>query len=226
MKERKLFLLTSILFFLFTGISCKKDKPAEIVKDFDGNIYHTVKIGSQTWMVENLKTTHLNTGEPITEIKNDAGWGGIPQVSFCWYQYDESSYKTPYGGLYNKLAVETGKLAPYGWRVPTNEDWDILIDYLGGATVAGEKMKETGTAHWLSASKSTNESGFTGIGSGSVTDNGFFFFKNLGFYLTATQPMADETSMYILSSGGGNISKSSFAGNAGYSVRCIKGNPQ
>lgn len=206
----------------FTIISCKKSNQEGIVKDIDGNIYHTITIGTQTWMVENLRTTHLNNGEPILEIKDNSTWGNSLQPSFSWHGYDSKNYKEPYGGLYNKLAVETGKLAPAGWHVPTDADWNELINYLGGSNIAGGKMKENGALHWSGNNTGSNESGFTAVGGGNVGLNGFFFFNSFGFYLTATQPLVDGTTVFILDTSNDKIVKNSFAGNSGNSVRCIK----
>jgi uncharacterized protein (TIGR02145 family) len=137
------------------------------VTDKDGNHYNAVRIGNQLWMVENLKTTKYSDGTAIPNITDGTTWAATTSPAYCWYDNDASTYKDTYGGLYNRYAVMTGKLCPIGWHVPTNEDWTTLGTYLGGNAVAGGKLKEAGTAHWLSPNVgATNESGFTGLPTG------------------------------------------------------------
>jgi len=131
------------------------------VTDFEGNSYKTVKIGTQWWMAENLKSTKYNDGSPITYVTT---FGSTP--GFCWYNNDESSYKNVYGGLYNWYSINTGKLCPVGWHAPNNSEWTTLQQYLGGESIAGNKLKEAGTIHWLSDSNANNISGFTALPGG------------------------------------------------------------
>jgi uncharacterized protein (TIGR02145 family) len=99
------------------------------VKDADGNKYNTVKIGTQVWTVENLKTTKYNNGNPIPNVTDNDEWAGLTTGAYCNYDNLESNVAT-YGRLYNWYAVNTGKLAPEGWHVPTDDDWIILEEYL------------------------------------------------------------------------------------------------
>ncbi len=138
MKQRNQFLqLLFIAGFLFAGfIACDKtDDPvidfnsAGTMEDADGNIYNTVKIGTQVWMAENLKTTKYNDGTPITNVKEDKEWGNLTTGAYC--NYDNLNRNAEiYGRLYNWHAVNTGKLTPEGWHVPSEEDWTILQNYL------------------------------------------------------------------------------------------------
>ena len=96
-----------------------------LVKDTDGNVYHTVTIGTQVWMKENLKTTKYNDGTPIPLVAESKAWGNLSTPAYCWF-------KTKYGALYNWYTVNTGKLCPLGWHVPTDAEWTKLITYLGG----------------------------------------------------------------------------------------------
>ena len=145
------------------------------VTDFDGNVYNTVRIGSQTWIVENLKTTHFNDGTPIDNITDSIVWGDMYRVdstaAYCWY-CNNSYYKDPYGALYNWWAVKTNKLAPPGWHIATETEWDVLISNTGGGNTALKSLKEAGTAHWGSPNDATNESGFTAL-PGGARYNGF-----------------------------------------------------
>ncbi len=146
----------------------------DTLTDIEGNIYRTVKIGNQVWMAENLRTTKFNDG---TDIKLVTGaWGFTTSPEFCWYNYDPVN-KDTYGALYNWHVVATGKLAPAGWHVPTEEDWKELADYLGGVYVAGGKLKERGTAHWKSPNLgATDEYNFTMLPSGTQNYDGHSFY--------------------------------------------------
>ncbi len=149
------------------------------VTDFDGNVYKTVQIGSQIWMVENLKTTHYRNGDALSGITTGDGWDALTAGGYCNYDNSATNRDT-YGNLYNFYAVEDSReLCPKGWHVPTKDDFKILIKYLGGADVAGGKMKEAGSKHWTSTlttsvNKGTNESGFTALPGGCLTASGDF----------------------------------------------------
>jgi uncharacterized protein (TIGR02145 family) len=138
MKIGRLFInLLLIVGLLFTVVTAcdKTDDPggdspsAGTVKDADGNKYDTVKIGTQVWTVENLKTTKYNDGTPIPNVTDDDYWANLTTGAYCNYGNLESNAEI-YGRLYNWYAVNTGKLAPAGWHVPTDEDWTILENYL------------------------------------------------------------------------------------------------
>lgn len=101
------------------------------VVDFDGNIYDTVFINNQIWLKQNLMTTHYNDGGPIIEIAASHIWPALQAGARCWYDNDSVSYASVYGSLYNWYAVETGKLCPQGFRVPTLAEWNDLVNYLG-----------------------------------------------------------------------------------------------
>ena len=148
--------------------------------DYDGNVYTTVVIGTQEWIVENLRVTHYADGTAIPEITLDADWlaeDGTAGHDGAWCYYDnDSSYLSDYGLLYNSHAVANTKELCYferdgaqqtGWRIPARNDWQTLIDYLGGNLVSGAKIKEIGETYWLTPNVgATNESGFSARGSG------------------------------------------------------------
>jgi uncharacterized protein (TIGR02145 family) len=146
----------------------------DMLTDIEGNVYRTVKIGDQIWMAENLRVTKFNDGTDIKLVTG--GWGFTTSPEFCWYDYDPAN-KDTYGALYNWHVVATGKLAPVGWHVPTEEDWKELTDYLGGVYVAGGKLKERGTAHWKSPNLgATDEYNFTMLPSGTQNYDGYVFY--------------------------------------------------
>jgi len=134
-----------------------------IVKDIEGNTYKTIKIGTQVWMAENLRVTKLNDGKAIQQITSIGSWPYDSTRCYCWYN-NEIKYKNTYGALYNWHILDTGNICPEGWHVPKDTEWTILTDFLGGDVVAGGKMKEADTTHWLNPNiDATNESGFTAL---------------------------------------------------------------
>jgi uncharacterized protein (TIGR02145 family) len=161
---------------LILTISCDKNdtnKEAATVTDRDGNIYHSVVIGTQTWMIENLKATKYKDGSAIAYPGSDFTlWANNTDGAYAWYNND-AAQKDTYGGLYNWYAIITGKLCPSGWHIPSNDDWIILETYLGNNT--GGKLKEAGTVHWQSPNEgATNESGFSALPGGDRTYMGSF----------------------------------------------------
>lgn len=217
------FLIIAITLILTT--TCKKEEdPPEKVTDADGNVYATVTIGTQTWMVENLKTTKYNDGNSIPLVTDNNQWKNLNTDAFCWYANDDASYKNPYGALYNWYAVNTGKLCPAGWHVPTNDEWITLTNYLGGVVVAGGKLKESGTAHWDSPNvEATNETGFTGLPGGGRLDGEFMFNGISGSWWSATESNTDWAYEFGLNYNSGNVFSVSFNPKTnGYSIRCLK----
>jgi uncharacterized protein (TIGR02145 family) len=193
------------------------------VRDIDSNLYQTVTIGKQVWMSENLKTTKCNDGTPIPLITDNATWGKLTTPGYCWYSNDDKN-KNSYGALYNGYAVSTGKLCPSGWHVPSDSEWTILINFLGGEKIAGGKMKEKGTTHWKSPnSGATNDGGFTALPGGTRYTNGVFFTaKEIGYWWSASENNklnAWYRSMYFKDSA---VKRNYYDFTNGFSVRCIK----
>lgn len=194
--------------------------------DGDGNNYPVVQIGTQIWMAENLKTTKYNDGSPIPNVTDGATWASLTKDAYCWYNNDISN-KDKYGALYNWHAVYTNKLAPKGWHVPTDEEWVTLSESLGGVDIAGGKLKETGTAHWLTPNAgANNEVGFTALPAGNrnSTTGASTSLGIDGNWWTSTS--AKSTYAY---NKGIKYNNTNFAGeglsrNDGYSVRCLKNN--
>ncbi len=148
------------------------------VTDIDGNVYNTVTIGTQCWMKENLKTTRYNDGTAIPTGLSDAAWQNTTSGAYAIYD-NNAANNTTYGKLYNWYAVNTGKLAPAGWHVPTDAEWSTLTNYLGGVVVASGAMKAT--TLWNSPNTgATNSSGFTGLPAGFRSINGAF--NNIGYF--------------------------------------------
>jgi uncharacterized protein (TIGR02145 family) len=192
------------------------------VTDTDGNVYHTVAIGTQVWMVENLKTTRLNDGTPIPLETDPSVWPNLTTSAYCWYN-DSAAYGTIYGALYNCYSVNTGKLAPTGWHVPTDSEWTVLVKYLGDSSVAGGKLKEVGTAHWNSPNTgATNETGFSALPGGSRSTGTYSSIGMVGDWWSSTSGGGQNSwfrSMSYNSAGATRVARPWFYG---FSVRCVK----
>lgn len=202
------------------------------VRDIDGNIYNTVEIGTQTWLKQNLKVTHYRNGDAILNANalGDNYWGLLTDGAFCDdypppYVPSEG-YSPTYGRLYNFYAVEDSRnLCPAGWHVPTDAEWTILVDYLGGESVAGGKLKEVGTIHWLVPNPgATNESGFTALPGGARSPDGSYgSLYDGGFYWSSTAYSSTFAWCRVLTINGVDaIYRNSTYKRNGMSVRCLK----
>jgi uncharacterized protein (TIGR02145 family) len=194
------------------------------VCDYDGNPYYVVHIGTQLWMHENLKVIHYNNGGIIPNIAGDTEWEASTSGAYCWYNNNKTTYGDTYGALYKWYTVSTGNLCPTGWHVPTDAEWTILTDYLGGESVAGGKLKETGTTHWTSPNEgATNESGFNALPGGVRLYSGMFNgLSGSSYWWSSTEANAssgyDRVVLYYTI----NINRSSINKKSGCYVRCIK----
>ena len=214
-----IFLLCNTTWSLFFSCAPELVLP-EFVSDFEGNKYRTVQIGDQIWMAENLKTSKLNDGSPISLIIEDATWQNSVNPAYCWYNIDFVGYGNTYGALYNFFTVNTGKLCPQGWKVPSKEDWVELVILLGGDLTAGGKLKETGIAHWSDPNTgATNEVGFTALPGGFRDYREDYSFDQIG--ITGIWWSSDTTILGIQASQSVAIIMS-FPPNYGLSVRCLK----
>jgi uncharacterized protein (TIGR02145 family) len=199
-------------------------------------------------MKENLKVTKYNDGTPIPFVPDGSDWIWLKTHAYCWRGDDIISHNLndkEYGAYYNWYAVDTRKLCPIGWHVPTNNEWITLIDYLGGSTVAGPKMREVGDVHWASSDPPvtgiTNESGFTALGAGfrdihAASSQSMYvmykYFKTETYWWTSTAKATLEAYSVGLGRSGQlwYSNTSSFSPsttlytnfNFGYSVRCIR----
>jgi uncharacterized protein (TIGR02145 family) len=201
------------------------DNP-NIVIDVDGNIYNTVTIGTQVWMKENLRTTKYNDNTAIPIVTDGSTWAGLITPAYCWYNNDAATYKNTYGALYNWNTVQTEKLCPIDWHVPSDDEWTTLTDYLGGESVAGNKLKETGITHWMNPnSGATNETVFTALPGGSRhLDGTFNDVGNYGSWWSATEYSAYYSWSRYMYYNTGDVSRSYYGGDKlrGLSVRCVK----
>jgi len=190
--------------------------------DIDGNSYRTVKIGSQWWMAENLKVTHYRDGSVLPNVLDLSTWYNLTTGAYCNHGNDTINAVT-YGRLYNWYAVtDSHNIAPEGWHMPTDTEWQALVDYLGGDSVAGGKLKEAGTAHWGSPnSGTTNESGFSALPGGDRTYGDYNMYTDALFWSSTEGDSIDAWSRQIIYAGP-EIYRNFVPKQWGYSVRCIK----
>lgn len=205
------------------------------VTDIDGNVYNTVTIGSQVWMVENLKTTHYRDGTAIPNVTDNTAWNNLTTGAYCNYN-NTASNATTYGRLYNWYAVNnSSKLAPKGWHVPTDAEWKTLEMALGMTQASADstgwrgtnesgKLKETGTTHWNSPNTSaTNSSGFGALPGGYRNYNGTDDnVGDCGYWWSATAYGATYAWRRYLFYNNSQVYRSNYYKTYGFSVRCVR----
>ena len=184
----------------------------------------SVKIGTQTWMTENLNVDRFRNGDLIPEAKSREEWkkaGENKQPAWCYYNND-SKNGTKFGKLYNWYAVNDSRgLAPYGWHIATDSEWIVLKDHLGGRDFAGKKMKSK--SGWKENGNGTNECAFFALPSGYRPNNDSF--ANIGMYgiwWSSTDFTIDSAMGHQVYYGDGRLDRSDYQKVHGLSVRCIK----
>ena len=195
------------------------------VTDIDGNVYQTVKIGNQWWMAENLKVTHYRNGDAIPNVTDNTEWANLTTGAYCNYD-NNVSYVPTYGRLYNWYAVdESRNIAPEGWHVPSDTEWQTLVDYLGGSNVAGGKIKETGTTHWNSPNTgATNESGFSALPSGfrDVGTGYYYYLGDYAYFWSSTESSSNYAWGWRLDYDRSGVYRYDYLKRKGFSVRCVR----
>jgi len=212
-------LLTVIPLFFITISSIS----GQSVKDTDGNIYGTVDIGKQIWMAENLKTTKYNDGTSIPLISDNKTWSKLKTGGFCWFNNDEEN-KEDFGALYNWYAVDSKKLCPVGWHVPSELEVESLITFLGDQNIAGNRLKEASTEHWMtSLTIVTNEFQFSALPGGFRLYSGSFSeLRQYGVWWTSTGYQSSQAWNMGLYFNSSKLYNGHDITQAGFSVRCIK----
>ena len=225
---RILILSTSTLLGLILFVAgCKKSEdPAIIpttVTDIDGNVYHTVSIGSQVWMVDNLQVTRYNDGTEIPCVPDSAAWVNLKIQGYCWYDNNATANKNSYGALYNGYVLSAGKnIAPVGWHIPSDAEWSILTTFLGGENVAGIKLKEAGSQYWsIMNTSATNESGFTARPGGYRGSFAKFTGRGIvGFWWSSTPYYSGFFYRYMYDDDS-KVESNNINKELAYSIRCI-----
>ena len=192
----------------------------------------TVTIGTQVWTIKNLDVATYSDGTPIPQVIEESKWEALTTGAWCYYNNDPAN-GTVYGRMYNWYAVAgihdndpntpNKKLAPTGYHVPSDAEWTTLTDYLGGE-VAGGKMKETSTAHWVSPNQdATNSSGFTGL-PGGVREPYFGAIGYGGYWWSSSEISELNTKVWtrLLAYYNGWVYISNGRKTIGFSVRCLR----
>lgn len=228
MPNKLLLPLTMVVFWFGLIELQAQNEQHSGVTDIEGNTYNTVIIGNHVWMKENLKTTKYNDGTAIPIVTDNDEWAGLSTGAYSWYKNDSSNGDI-YGALYNWFAVKTERLCPAGWRVPSQEEFDQLTEFLGGRSATGGKLKATGTIEegdglWFSPnSGATNEAGLTAIPAGYRSFNGYFFDLGYTAYWWTSTGVYPNYAMGMYLRHGWDFNSISYYDRwAGFSVRCIK----
>ncbi|NOU17085.1 MAG: hypothetical protein HOO91_05955 [Bacteroidales bacterium] len=247
-----IFKLVVLGFLLVIASSCSKDNDSEpsnptnghttavfnpklkygSMTDQDGNTYRTITIGTQTWMAENLRTTKYRNGDAITNVTGNAQWGSTTSGAYCYYNNTNSLDTIALlGGLYNWYAVSDNRsIAPKGWHVPSEGEWNTLVAYLGGDSIAGYKMKQAPFIEWDGAlwigidHIADNSSGFTANPGGwRWFDTGRYVWVCYdGAWWAVTECGVPYAGVLFLEYFESAVTKiCNYKGN-GYSVRCIR----
>lgn len=241
---RSLYNLVFLLLVLFLFTGCQEEETplfqTGTVTDVDGNIYSTVKIGTQWWMSENLRTTKFNDGSPI-ETTNPISISIVfmDTAVYQWAYIGNEAFAQLYGRLYTWYTVTDDRgVCPDGWHVPTDNDWTTLTDYLvdnnygnggEGADIAKAMSSKTG---WLQTGivgvpgnnpQANNRSGFNGMPGGMRTLTGVFMFAGGdAFYWTATESDSTQAWNRLLDFDLNFVQRNAELKNYGYSVRCVE----
>jgi uncharacterized protein (TIGR02145 family) len=189
----------------------------------DGNFYHTIIIGRQEWMAENLNVSTFRNGDPIPQAKTNAEWfeaGEAKQPAWCYYE-NSSSNGNKFGKLYNWYAVNDARgLAPSGWKVPTDQEWTQLLNAIGSNQ--GKKLKSK--SGWFENGHGTDAYGFVALPGGCRSSNGTF--NSLGggaFWWSASEDYAgDAWCRYLYYGNNGSVGRNSDSEKYGFSVRCLR----
>ena len=217
-------------------------KGSGTVTDYDGNVYNTVVIGTQTWMVENLKVTHYRNGAAIANVIDNTAWTVLNTGAYCWYSNNVSN-KGTYGALYNWFTVaDSRNIAPTGWHIPTDAEWTTMENYLiangynyDGSTTGYNYAKAlasatgwdsdagTGTVGNTDYPAKRNATGFTALPGGRRSSNGtFYLVGGSGDWWSATEGGATYAFGRYLGCDISNVSRSWASKEIGFSVRCLR----
>lgn len=202
-----------------------------IVDSRDSRIYETTLVGTQCWMAENLAADKYRNGISIPNVTDDADWGALATGAWCWYGNDSAGYEGNYGKMYNWFAVNDPRgLCPESWHPPSNDEVTTLMTFLGGESVAGGKLKSTGTLDagtglWITPNYgATNETGFTAHPGGyrNWWDGSFGAINGSGYFWTTTIDWEWMIWSYYMNYAGAEVTRSAAHNRHGLSVRCLK----
>ncbi len=216
-----------LAFFLLTTIGISQN---DIVYDIDSNMYHSIEIGGNYWLQENLRVGRYNNGDSIlTSETYNMSFDIEASPKYQWINpYGkglEYNHKV-YGRLYTFYVIsDNRKVCPQGWHVSTDAEWSALEDAVGGRSKAGGRLKEAGLEHWKAPNsgikKTTN---FKALPSGERTNTrGFNYFKIIGYWWTATEKSENiAITRRMMSSDGKAVNRSAHKKDMGFAIRCVK----
>jgi len=223
---------------LLEGFQC-----GSIITDIDGNEYRTVQIGDQCWMVENLRVNRYQDGSEIPFALSGSEWRELSSEDWSHYDHEENQwvekrrdvwthydyndeYNNLYGKLYNWFAVDDLRgLCPKGWHIPSDKDWELLINHLGGRNTAGGKLKASGPKYWNPPNQgATNESGFSGLPGGHLVIADIFSGIGRGGYWwsSSSEDMFFFNRVWRLRYDSERITSTDELESSGFSVRCLR----
>jgi uncharacterized protein (TIGR02145 family) len=208
--------LALTLLFGCSGVKSAKESAKKI---------ETVTIGSQVWMKKNLDVDHYRNGDPIPQVTDPAQWENLKTGAWSYYNNDPAMGAT-YGKFYNWYAVNDPRgLAPAGWHVASDAEWETLALYIGGKETAGDKLRETGTTHWQNPnSGATDKVGFSGLPGGWRNSYGGYFdsIGSNGTWWTSTNDNDSYAWGWYLLYNYKYVGRSHYVKPFGFSVRCVK----
>jgi len=204
-----------VQFELLTDIRAKTSNEPIVAQD--------IVIGTQTWLDRNFDGTTYNNGDIIPEVTDLTTWNSLTTGAWC-YPDGNNANGNGFGKLYNWYAVNDARgIAPSGYRMPTQTDFNTLVTGQGGSSIASNSLRETGTTHWQSPNTSaTNSSGFTAVGAGERANNStdFNYFKQIANFWSSTTVSSNAFVLSLYTNGGTNVGSIDY--KYGYSVRFIK----
>jgi len=231
MKNIFLKVLLPLVLLLIVFSACDKEEPepeyicGESIYDIEGNKYATIEIAGRCWMSENLRTTRYNDNTSIANITEIDEYVALESGAFSWYEHDYDLYGKTFGALYNFHAVNSKKLCPDGWEIPSDYDWNLMADTLGGEENLGGMMKQTDTIYWNSPNLgATNSTGFNAL-PGGYRHGATGEFEEIGegaYYWTSTALSLLSAWNRKLLYDSEELGKSTVSKSFAFSVRCIK----
>lgn len=232
MSKKALFILAVVIFLIDPSLKAQFSC-GDIVYDVDGNAYPTVLIGSQCWFAKNLRTTSYNDGTTITRVTNDTDWSNASSGAYCWAHWDSTAYADVYGALYNWYTVETGKMCPTGWHVPSDAEWYTMENFVDATinnpasigyrgTDAGKKLKAT--SGWMSGGNGTDDYGFAAMPGGSKPVLSGWNSPGNYVYIWTSTANGSEAWLRNFVSWDARSRRDDQPHKAGFSVRCVAPN--
>ena len=188
---------------------------------YHGETYPVLTIGEQCWFKKNLNTPTYRSGDAIPLLEDNAEWAAASAGAWSYYN-NSASIEATYGKLYNFYAVSDSRgLCPAGWHVPSDGEWSVLENALGGSSVAGNPLKSSSndTPPW----DGTNSSGFSALPGGHrYFANGYFYSQGYNGYWWSSSPDGSFAWLHYLYSGNSSVFRYNDDARYGFSVRCVR----